>query len=80
MLAKFENGLEHLTEDIMKFWTNLLNDKGGYTLYEKGLTISKQVNDVIELYEDIDRKQQERNEIKLYIQMAAFYKYLIFKH
>lgn len=56
MLAKFEQNLEVLTDDIHKFWQDLVNDKDAFPLYRKGLVISKQVSDFQQLFSDIDRK------------------------
>lgn len=64
----------------MKFWTTLLHEKEIHKIYDMGLSISEGLSQLNSTYQQIEAKQGEKKEIKLYINMSAFYKFVIFKN
>ncbi|CDW89780.1 pas pac sensor signal transduction histidine kinase [Stylonychia lemnae] len=77
--TKFENKLEYISDDISKFWLSLNQNKDNKNIFQNGLSISSNIIEIMELYEEIEQKQGEKKEPKIYYQMSLFYKFVIFK-
>ncbi|CDW74974.1 pas pac sensor signal transduction histidine kinase [Stylonychia lemnae] len=80
LFAQFEFILESLAENILKFWLNLSNEKDAMMIYDKGVQISADLNQLQRVHAEIESKQGEKKEIKINILMSAFYKYVVFKN
>eukprot|EP00347_Sterkiella_histriomuscorum_P000115 403377120 len=78
-VSKFERKLEILSLGIQKFWKTLIQEKQSFEIFQKGLKISQSLNSLSDLYDIIQEKQGENREIKVYILMSGFYKYVVFK-
>ena len=78
LLAEFDSKMESVSEEILDFWQNLLNTKETVLLFQQGLRISRAVTSLQELLEELEGKQSNK-ESKIYLQMASFYKQVIFK-
>ena len=48
-------------------------------MYIQGLDIAKNLNRLTETHDKIEQMQGEKKEMKLYVLMSAFYKYVVFK-
>eukprot|EP00347_Sterkiella_histriomuscorum_P020345 403338165 len=79
LVSKFERKLEVLSLGIQKFWKTLIQEKQSFEIFQKGLKISQSLNSLSDLYDIIQEKQGENREIKVYILMSGFYKYVVFK-
>ncbi|CDW73414.1 pas pac sensor signal transduction histidine kinase [Stylonychia lemnae] len=79
LISKFEKRLDIISTNIAKFWKTLIQEKESFSVYDKGLKISTKLNKLNELYEQIQVKQGEQKEIKVYVLMSGFFRYVIFK-
>eukprot|EP00347_Sterkiella_histriomuscorum_P011309 403372943 len=79
LVSNFESKMENLASEVQKFWKNLVHEKQSFEIYRKGLNISKGLNSLSELYEVIQDKQGGNKEIKVFILMSGFYKYVVSK-
>ncbi len=78
LLAQFDSRIENVTDEILDFWTNLLNVRETRQLFQKGIKVSQKIVDLQKLLQEIELKQSKK-ESKIYIQMAGFYKMVLFK-
>jgi hypothetical protein len=79
LMNSFEKQVEDLTDDISEFWHDLYQEREKSNLYQNGLKITKAIDEVRDLYYDIEKNMKDRVDSKLYLIMSAFYKFVIFK-
>eukprot|EP00347_Sterkiella_histriomuscorum_P020578 403337267 len=80
LYAGFEQQLDRVSDSIYRFWNNLIHEKETTNIYQKGIQISEGIKNIYKLYQEIELKQGDRKEIKIFIMMGAFYKLVVFKN
>ncbi|CDW81398.1 UNKNOWN [Stylonychia lemnae] len=73
---KLQNKIEITTNAIQQFWQNLYQEKSQINIYLEGSKISQHIEGIKVTYDDIKEASKDVQEIKFYIYMASFFKYL----
>ncbi|CDW76798.1 UNKNOWN [Stylonychia lemnae] len=79
LMTKFENYLHVTSEQISLFWKTLQIQKLDVDIYRLGIKITKKIDKINSLYNKIESKLSQNVDQKLYLYMAAFYKFVVFK-
>ena len=66
LLVEFDNTIERITGEILEFWENLVNSKESLHIFNQGLKISYQIQEMHQLLLEISENQSD-SETKIYL-------------
>ena len=69
LLLEFDTALQKTTEEIREFWHSVTTQRDTRGLFERGIKISEELQQVQKLVRRIE-KQENQKESKVYLQMA----------
>eukprot|EP00347_Sterkiella_histriomuscorum_P008271 403345719 len=80
LYSELQLKLEFTTEQIQNFWQNLYTERNSVNLYIDGCNISREIDDIKRIYDLILNNAVDKSECKLYLLMASFFKFVLFKN
>ncbi|CDW74452.1 UNKNOWN [Stylonychia lemnae] len=80
LYSKLSLRFEITSDALLQFWQNLYSSRNQVNLYLEGEVITNEIDEIKNIYDEIKELAQDKNDFKLYLLMASFFKFILFKN